>query len=72
MRTYLFDDIGSIWHFVFGFVLGAFSPFFLLAIGTMIFIIYEVREPEDPVATVGDMVEFLSGGFLGLALRIGS
>jgi len=69
MRKYLFDDFGSVWHFVLGFLLGAFAPFLLLAIATVIFIIYEVQEPEDPVATVGDGVEFLFGGFLGLAFR---
>lgn len=71
MRTHSFDDLGSLWHFILGFVLGAFATFLILAIATVIFLVYEVRESEDPVATVGDVVEFPSGGFLGLGLRKG-
>ena len=70
MRTYLFDDVGSIWHFALGFLLGAFAPFWFLFIATVVFLVYEVQEQEDPVSTIGDVVEFLSGGFLGLAYRV--
>ncbi|AIU69089.1 hypothetical protein TEU_01345 [Thermococcus eurythermalis] len=36
----------------------------------LIYPVYEVREKEAPVATVGDVVEFLVGYVIGLALLI--
>jgi len=69
MDTYLFDDVDSVWHAVLGFLVGAFAPFLLGAFIILVFLVYEVREPEDPVATVGDVVEFWSGFGLGILLR---
>lgn len=69
MDTYLFDDPDSVVHFIIGFLLAAFFPFWFMAVGTLVFLIYEVREKENPISTVGDVVEFLSGGYLGLGLR---
>lgn len=50
-----------------------FASAFLLVYGlvvVLIYLVYEVREKEAPVATVGDVVEFLVGYVVGLALLI--
>jgi len=67
-RLYLFDDKRSVLHTVLG-----FASAFLLIYGLVVFfiyLVYEVREKEAPVATVGDVVEFLVGYVAGLALLI--
>lgn len=67
-RLYLFDDRRSILHALLG-----FASAFLLAHGLLILLIYtvyEVRENETPVSTVGDVVEFLIGYVYGLAVVV--
>ena len=67
-RLYLFDDKRSILHTVLGF-LSAFTLAWGLLI-LVIFTVYEVREKEAPVATVGDVVEFILGYIYGLAVVV--
>ena len=67
-RLYLFDDKRSLLHTVLGF-LSAFTLAWGLLI-LVIFTLYEVREKEAPVATVGDVVEFIIGYVYGLAVVI--
>ena len=65
MKTYLYDDRNSLAHTMLGFAV----PFLPLLIGlaaTLAFLLYEVWEKENPVNTVGDVVEFLVGFVLGL------
>jgi len=65
-RLYLFDDKRSVLHSILG-----FASAFLLVYGLVVFfiyLVYEVREKEAPVATVGDVVEFLIGYVIGLAV----
>ncbi|NJE04189.1 hypothetical protein [Thermococcus sp. MV11] len=67
-RLYLYDDRRSILHTVLG-----FASAFLLVYGLLvlvIYLVYEVREKEYPVATVGDVVEFLIGYIYGLAVLV--
>ena len=67
-RLYLYDDRRSVLHTVLG-----FASAFLLVYGLAVFLIYlvyEVREKEAPVATVGDVVEFLVGYVVGLAFLV--
>ncbi|GAB6102376.1 hypothetical protein JCM16138_15990 [Thermococcus atlanticus] len=67
-RLYLYDDKRSIFHSILG-----FASAFLLVYGLLvlvIFTVYEVREKEAPVATVGDVVEFLIGYVAGLAVVV--
>ena len=70
MKTYLFDDKRSIWHAVLGFFVGVF-PWYLAVPVVLGYTVYEVKEPEDPTATVGDMVEFIIGFIIGIVIRIG-
>ena len=67
-RLYLYDDKRSILHTVLGF-LSAFTLAWGLLI-LVIFTVYEVREKEAPVATVGDVVEFILGYIYGLAVVV--
>lgn len=67
-RLYLFDDKRSIWHAFLGF-LTAFTLAYGLVI-LLLYTIYQVREKEYPVATVGDVVEFLVGYIYGLAVVV--
>ena len=72
MDTYLFDDIGSVWHAIFGallVLLSSHSHRIIAAILFVIFLVYEVNEPENPTSTVGDVVEALSG--IAVALLLG-
>ncbi|AFL94733.1 hypothetical protein CL1_0525 [Thermococcus cleftensis] len=67
-RLYLYDDKRSVFHTILG-----FASAFLLVYGLLvlvIYLVYEVREKEYPVATVGDVVEFLVGYVCGLAVVI--
>ncbi|AIU70200.1 hypothetical protein TEU_07560 [Thermococcus eurythermalis] len=65
-RLYLYDDKRSVLHTVLGFA-SAFLLIYGLAV-FLIYLVYEVREKEAPVATVGDVVEFLVGYVVGLAV----
>lgn len=67
-RVYLFDDRNSLFHAVLGFFSAFLLGWSLLVL--VIFTAYEVREPEDPTATVGDVVEFLLGYIYGLAVLV--
>lgn len=69
MRTYLFDDWGSVWHSLLGFILYLLAPGIVIVLTTLVFLIYEAHESEDPVCTVGDVVEFLVGAILGIVVR---
>jgi len=67
-RMYLYDDRRSVLHSILG-----FASAFLLVYGLvilLIYLVYEVREKEAPVATVGDVVEFLVGYVYGLAVLV--
>ena len=67
-RLYLFDDKRSLWHAFLG-----FASAFLLVYGLVVLVVYtayQVRENEAPVATVGDVVEFLIGYVYGLAVLV--
>ena len=70
MKTYLFDDRRSLGHAALGFV-SAIIPFYLGVVIVISYTVYEVREPENPVATVGDLVEFVVGFMLGVVVRLG-
>jgi len=70
MDKYLFDDLGSVWHAVLGFITAFFLPLAVALAVILIFTVYEVREPEDPVATVGDVVEFMVGFDAGLLAKV--
>ncbi|NJE01840.1 hypothetical protein [Thermococcus sp. JdF3] len=64
-RLYLYDDKRSVFHTVLG-----FASAFLLVYGLVVlilYLVYQVREKEYPVATVGGVVEFLVGYVYGLA-----
>jgi hypothetical protein len=68
VREYLFDDKDSIIHFI----LGAITPF-ILPIGFLVyfvFLIYEVLEPENPVSTLGDVIEYHSGLLFALLMQL--
>jgi len=67
-RLYLYDDKRSVLHTVLGFA-SAFSLIYGLVI-FLVYLVYEVREKEAPVATVGDVVEFLVGYVVGLAFLV--
>jgi len=70
MKTYLFDDKRSLGHAVFGFI-SAIVPFWLGIIIIISYTIYEVKEPENAVSTVGDLMEFVVGFMLGIMIRLG-
>ncbi|CAI1492053.1 conserved protein of unknown function [Thermococcus nautili] len=65
-RLYLYDDKRSILHTVLGFA-SAFLLIYGLAV-FLIYLVYEVREKEAPISTIGDVVEFLVGYVAGLAV----
>ena len=67
-RLYLYDDKRSVLHTVLGFLSAFILVWGLLIL--VIFTVYEVREKEAPVATVGDVVEFLIGYVYGLAVVV--
>lgn len=64
MREYLFDDWNSVVHAVYG-VIAALLVFkgygVISVILFFVYLVYELLEPERPVATVGDVVEFMVG-----------
>ena len=68
MREYIFDDFGSLWHMLLGFLV----PFIALlnvvpAIGVLAtFATYEAVERENPVSTIGDFMEFTVGFMAGV------
>ncbi|AHL23874.1 hypothetical protein BD01_2287 [Thermococcus nautili] len=67
-RLYLYDDKRSVFHTVLG-----FASAFLLIYGLVVFIsylVYEVREKEAPISTIGDVVEFIIGYVAGLAVLL--
>jgi len=66
MRTYLFDDRNSLIHALLGFLF-ALIPI-LGVIGWPVFVYYEWQEPEDPVATIGDIWEAGIGYIEGLLI----
>lgn len=68
MKTYLYDDRNSIIHSVLGFII-PFLPHLIGLLIFLIFLIYEVQEKENPISTVGDVVEFLCGFVLGLYFK---
>jgi len=70
VKTYLFDDKRSVGHATLG-ALAAIIPFYLGIIIVIGYTIYEVKEPENPVATVGDVVEFIVGFMIGVIIRFG-
>ena len=59
METYLFDDRDSIIHAVLGFIFVLLPLIGIL--GWPVFVYYEWQEFEDPVATVGDVLEAVVG-----------
>ena len=67
-RLYLYDDKRSVLHTVLGFFSGFLLGWSLLVL--VIFTAYEVRENENPTATLGDVVEFLIGYVYGLAVLV--
>ncbi|KUH34251.1 hypothetical protein APY94_02965 [Thermococcus celericrescens] len=67
-KLYLFDDKRSILHAVLGFFSAFLLGWSLLVL--VIFTAYEVRENENPTATLGDVVEFLIGYVYGLAFLV--
>ena len=67
-RLYLYDDKRSILHTLIGF-LSAFTLAWGLVI-LVIYTLYEIREEESPVATLGDVVEFIIGYIYGLAVFV--
>jgi len=67
-RLYLFDDKRSLGHALLGF-LTAFTLTWGIVI-LLLYTLYEIREEESPVATVGDVVEFLIGYIYGLAMVV--
>lgn len=67
MRQYLFDDWRSVVHAVLGAIcaIGVHLEVGILsALAFLIFILYELPEPESPVATIGDVFEFVIGYLL--------
>jgi len=70
VRTYLFDDKRSFWHAVIGAVTAVIPYYFAIPV-VIGYTLYEVTEPEDPTATVGDMVEFIIGFMIGIVVHIG-
>ena len=45
-------------------------PAWVLLLTTVVFVVYEGFEPENPINTVGDVVEFLTGAVGGLGVRV--
>lgn len=67
METYLFDDKDSLIHAFLGFI---FLLFPLIGIfGWPVFVYYEWQEFEDPVATIGDVLEAVIGMIEALLLH---
>jgi len=69
MKTYLFDDKRSLGHALLGFI-SAIIPFHLGIIILISYTIYEIKEPENAVSTVGDLVEFIIGFMLGIMIKL--
>ncbi|ALM76472.1 hypothetical protein [Thermococcus barophilus] len=67
-REYIFDDKRSIWHAFLGFI-SAFALVYSLLV-LLIYTVYQIREKEKPVSTLGDIVEFLIGYIYGLAVVV--
>ena len=68
-QTYLYDDRNSLIHSALGFI-APFLPYLIGLVVFLAFLIYEVREPENPICTVGDVVEFLCGFVVGLYVGV--
>jgi len=68
MDKYLFDDFDSVIHAVLGFLIALFPLLGLVA--WPIFVVYEVLEPENPISTVGDVVEAIVGFVYGIVVRL--
>lgn len=66
MRTYIFDDDLSVFHAVLGFTAYVQPALWLMLAITLVFLVYELWEPENPINTVGDVVEFTVGAVVGL------
>lgn len=64
----MFDDKRSIFHAMLGFLTAFLLQFSLIVI--LAYVFYQVRERENPVATVGDVVEFLIGYVYGLVFLV--
>lgn len=71
-REYVFDDFDSIIHSIYGFTLPfvALKWWFVAIILFWVFVLYEVAEPENPVATLGDLTEFGLGVLSALIIFI--
>ena len=67
-RLYLYDDKRSILHTLLGF-LSAFTLAWGLVI-LVLYTLYEIQEKENPIATLGDVVEFIIGYVYGLAVVV--
>jgi len=70
---YVFDDKRSVFHFILGLVLYSIclpNYYLITELVTLVFIIYEATEPENPIGTLGDFIEFILGAIMGLALSV--
>ena len=70
MRTYLFDDGRSVGHAILG-IISAIVPVYLGIPIIISYVVYEVKEPENPIATIGDIVEFIIGFIIGAMITGG-
>ncbi len=68
MKTYLFDDRNSLIHALLG-ALFVLIPL-LGVVGWPVFVYYEWQEFESPEATIGDILEALTGSFEMLLLHL--
>ncbi|NPA98168.1 MAG: hypothetical protein GXO43_02205 [Crenarchaeota archaeon] len=71
-RLYVFDDSRSVFHFLYAVLVylpSAKHPYVSL-IGTLLFLLYEVPEKENPISTLGDLEEFIIGALIGLVFSV--
>jgi len=68
MKKQLFDDKKSIAHTLLGFI-SAFTLVYSLII-LLLFILYQIREREKGIYTLGDVMEFVIGYIYGLAVLV--
>lgn len=69
-NKYVFDDVSSVIHVLLGIAINALKHISPLVSVTAIvlFTIYEVREREKGIKTMGDFIELIIGVLIGLYL----
>ena len=64
----VFDDWGSLVHFLAAFLLAFFSPAVSIG-GSVVYCLYQVYDRDDDGERLGDLIEWLAGLVVGAAAR---